>query len=78
MWAVLKKKISYEIKIQSLIIYFEEYYVLGKEQMHFRNWEPTRSEPLFSIEMWSVYSRTLNDLPQTFILQKTGITSFIN
>lgn len=56
-----------------MLMYFEENYVLKKIQMRFKKIEATRYKPCFSIEMWSIYNRNVNEIPMQ---QKFGITKF--
>ncbi|KAL4103445.1 hypothetical protein QTP88_018822 [Uroleucon formosanum] len=62
-WVILKSE--FEDDEIDLATYFEENYMIGKIRMRFRKKEATRYEPCFLIKMWSVHSRTVNEMPRT-------------
>jgi hypothetical protein len=63
-WGILKSK--FDDDEIDLVTYFEENYVVGKIRRKFRKKEATCcDEPCFPINMWSVYNRTVNEMPRT-------------
>lgn len=48
-----------------LVTYFEENNVVGKIRMRYGKKEATHYESCFPIEMWSVHSQTIKEMPRT-------------
>jgi hypothetical protein len=62
-WGILKSE--FDDDEIDLVIYSEENYVVGKIRMRFRKKEAMHYESCFPIDMWSVHSRTVNEISRT-------------
>jgi hypothetical protein len=62
-WGILKSE--FDDDEIDLVTYFEENYVVEKIRMRFRKKEVTRYELCFPIDIWSVHSRSVNEMLRT-------------